>query len=1385
MSGIRRKPVPSTFGAPGLLSEGIRRKPVKPVQYQAVGAQDDHDRDHEPSGEELREEHRAVHSTEERRNLMDESDDFPDARQLSSPAGTGDGHLSSHTLAYSPSPTTLHGKQSPRVSEFYYSNSPTPSQWPEDSRPRMWNPFWLRKSILFAFAACFLCMLLVTALLYHFSVKNHGLSTQREANHYGWKYGPTAVLVIVSALWRQVDYSNKILMPWKELRTGPSSVHKTLLLDYTSPLVTTSFWRAIRNRHWAVAASITGWLLILLTTVFSTGLLILETTEVTQNNVEISMTSSFNANGFDLVSLGPGPAQVYYAINFQNLPYPSGTSEDMVIPQLEPLANGRAEANYSATTPGVKIGISCETLPIQNATRTYLPWYSINGAFWVANITHPECNITRAIVAAGPDHNIYAQPNATQNYQAFYQDYTCNSGVDWSAPLSGARTKYTFEQLTNTSLPHRMLFTVADLRFSPMDARRNGPQYIYMEKLTAVMCHYDYAVDTYEVKSTTLAGTTSDVVIQKASQESHAPNSIAGFPNGYLGLSVGLTAERVKIGEGGVDFALSTSVPSFFLMMKMKRGLSSIGSFMDPELLISSASEVFKGIGAQVLAQTSLKPANTTTQGSITYLENRLHVKGLSTALMCSFLGVMTIISVAMVFLRPQNVAPREPGSIAATSTVLAASPQLKKLISGLGSARRSVIRKTLSGVLFKGSLHPGPETTFVIEPSHGQLESLHKEDAKQERHPVTWWRPIAGAPWFLALAVCLPLIVVALLEVLQRMSDNRDGFVEVGSRTSTVLATYIPAAVAICLAGMYSSFESMAAIFAPFTTLKKRNAIASRSVSMNLVGKMAPHAMLMSIKTRHFGVTVILLANIVAGFLTIVVSGLYSALSVRQTDTVELQQADMFRFDQNSLWAEDNQATAITSLIENVYLPDPKWTAGDLVLNEMKPADLGSGTSANGQLPLSATVPAVRGNLDCVSIPAEKRVMKSFASDNEGGILHLPGMSGTVSTDNVTALLALNTTIPWMCGRTAANATQKTWMQYFSVRKSGEPSYIGKASIMAWTIGDGSYVYGDGAIDTSPSAGLGFPTTGFDLGARGCPTVAFTLGTARAVPKTVKYKNTTRTTYNFESDLATIVCRQNIEEVLVNATFNAPDMTLSKTAPPVVDESTKTLLKSPDSGTTSFDFSLNKFFFDLAPSVLNVTIPGPNGTDPEGWYSSIDPFLKALMTGRNRRPIEDLAGGKNTQNLMEASNQLYKTYMAQAISNNMRNTTTSTGSTRLPTYQGTLVSQSQQRLHQNAGPKIALQAMLGVMVLCIIVSRLLIDIHELLPHDPCSIAGTATLLADSHMATRKVVPEGAEWRNDAELRRAGVFEAWKFGIGWWVGAHGARFGIDIEDEKA
>jgi hypothetical protein len=57
---------------------------------------------------------------------------------------------------------------------------------------RMWNPVWLSKTILWAFGGYFVVLLLVTALLYGFSQKYSGLSTQKQENRYGWKYGPTA-----------------------------------------------------------------------------------------------------------------------------------------------------------------------------------------------------------------------------------------------------------------------------------------------------------------------------------------------------------------------------------------------------------------------------------------------------------------------------------------------------------------------------------------------------------------------------------------------------------------------------------------------------------------------------------------------------------------------------------------------------------------------------------------------------------------------------------------------------------------------------------------------------------------------------------------------------------------------------------------------------------------------------------------------------------------------------------------------------------------------------------------------------------------------------------------------------------------------------------------
>ena len=62
-------------------------------------------------------------------------------------------------------------------------------------------------------------------------------------------------------------------------------------------------------------------------------------------------------------------------------------------------------------------------------------------------------------------------------------------------------------------------------------------------------------------------------------------------------------------------------------------------------------------------------------------------------------------------------------------------------------------------------------------------------------------------------------------------------------------------------------------------------------------------------------------------------------------------------------------------------------------------------------------------------------------------------------------------------------------------------------------------------------------------------------------------------------------------------------------------------------------------------------------------------------------------------------------------------------------------------------------------MFLCESLAYLLTDMRRTLPHNPHTIAGSMSLLAGSEMALRAVVPEGAEWMSDEELKKAGVFK--------------------------
>ncbi|KAH0499660.1 hypothetical protein TgHK011_006837 [Trichoderma gracile] len=805
--------------------------------------------------------------------------------------------------------------------------------------------------------------------------------------------------------------------------------------------------------------------------------------------------------------------------------------------------------------------------------------------------------------------------------------------------------------------------------------------------------------------------------------------------------------------------------------MSKKAGVKSIRSFMDPELLINTATDVFKGIATQALHSIIVQPANRTTTGSITYEEQRLRVKTLSTGFMCGFLGLLVMISIGMIFARPGFAAPDRPGAALSMATLLASSPRLNEILSYMGPLSNERLQQHLAAYHFRTSNPSDSGAGVSIEAVQRNEGQTRSHLTAQSQSQVPSWRPMAGATWFLVLAICLPLAIIASLEIVQHFSDVNSGFVSISQSSSAVLATYIPSAIALGVASLYAAMQMMAATFAPFAPLKRGKAGAERTISLSLVGQIFPRAFFLSLRSRNFAVAIALFGTFLGSFLSIIVSGLYSTISVPAVKNITLHQGDQFNFDDVNLSLDDNEAAAIDNLVEYLGLNSTRWISKDLVFNTFN-QDVISSSNASTNVPLTVTVPAVRPSLNCTAIANEDRQVTIFNQDaTYGEVFVMPGQSDIVTPQPGYVWVGVNTTMrhaDWCEVAPHGMKSEEPWMQYFLLPNDTSMAYVGKGSILTWS---GGIVGGDGALNTDPTAGImGDAITEPD---NGCPTFAVTLGNMR-LKKSGKGRKARIT--GFEQNLATLVCYQNIEQVMANVTWQLPHFSLDPTRLPETDEGTAKFLKSKR-GSERFTFLPNAWLNGLITPLFNQSVPGPNKTDPAN--NHIDNFIKALVFSKDGRPVTELAGAKNVENLKNMTQRLYKVYMAQAISLNMRDNSTDGDGASLPTYDGIVTTSGHQRLQQNRGPKIALQVVLAVMVACGIATRLLLPVRDVLPHDPCSIAGTATLVAGGELVSRLASSMAElDGRTSTEVLLANGL----FSLKWWPDEKGVnRYGIDIE----
>jgi Protein of unknown function (DUF3433) len=225
------------------------------------------------------------------------SETVPDDSQFSSVASNG--HEASVRRATSTGRATQRAVKEPSVGitqeqqQKPLLNRPASDNGDANHKPpALSQPFWLSKGLFTILIIVFTALWVALIVLWGVVTSRNGLSLTVTTSHYAWTYGPTAILVVLVSIWRQVDYHCKATQPWREMVTGCPTPDRSILLDYISPMQILDVCKSFRFRHSPVALTTTGFFIMKLIILVSTTVFVLKPTSRLETR-PIQYTASF------------------------------------------------------------------------------------------------------------------------------------------------------------------------------------------------------------------------------------------------------------------------------------------------------------------------------------------------------------------------------------------------------------------------------------------------------------------------------------------------------------------------------------------------------------------------------------------------------------------------------------------------------------------------------------------------------------------------------------------------------------------------------------------------------------------------------------------------------------------------------------------------------------------------------------------------------------------------------------------------------------------------------------------------------------------------------------------------------------------------------------
>lgn len=782
----------------------------------------------------------------------------------------------------------------------------------------------------------------------------------------------------------------------------------------------------------------------------------------------------------------------------------------------------------------------------------------------------------------------------------------------------------------------------------------------------------------------------------------------------------------------------------WYNLLNLTEPRRTMADWASTTLVTEISQTVWPALAAFSVRMERVNASNQTLQGTATSTKSRLCIQELSLRLMEALLALLALLSISLYLLFP-GVLYRDPGPVGSHALILAKSQPLRSILVDGGLASNKNLDSRLRGYT---ASFPTPRTvndpTVAVTPTTRDTsdDTTPSQPTKDNTDQAKWWQPLTGSTWFRIALFATTVAVIVVLEVLFQISKKHHGIANVvldGYQKYTW--TYIPTLVMALIGLTFAAADATARLLHPFQLLRRGDA-AFKEMLYDPASQLTLAAIVHAVRKRHIALLASMLTALMAPFLTIVTSGLYTPTPVPWRHDIALDVTGWFHIGDGkvrdvSLGGDYD----FLSLVEYTNLTYPQWTHGAYAFSTFDPAAI-HGTNGNDTaLTLAATrLPATRANMNCTLTHYFPHLNDSARTqdilvDPPAGC-HPPPLTSSSSSSS-------------------ASSSDTDRQLRFSL--ASPPSTIDADGNFVNDLTEYGMLYSSGIAseDLIPAAVCGDGRSHF------------------------WYLSGHRRANGTHDNLALLHCNPYIEALVVAANFSLPGVEVVVGDGEDGDE--EAVVPDEDSAV----------FLSAAP---NATARP---------WNDVAQFLSLLVNGTGGMPLREFVGREKVGAFRGRVEELYGIYIAQVLHTYYRRSTVdgvagddvaggdgAAARFAVDPINGTVVDGARLRLVQNAVSTRILEGLLAAMLVCGAVACVLEGKTRILPKDPGSIAAKMSLFADGEVWRDREVLEELREEERGKRRREELFKGWAFRMGWWgEGEEGAgggnaeagkrRFGVD------